>query len=64
MREAHGILAELVFEPSSGEGETVVLTTVGFQYVVTSLVAGRGLKAASGESTSCSTQSVCGSGAP
>jgi hypothetical protein len=26
VREAHGILAELVLEPSSGEGETVVLT--------------------------------------
>jgi len=26
VREAHGILAELVFEPSGGEGETVVLT--------------------------------------
>ncbi len=26
VREAHGILAELVFEPSSGDGETVVLT--------------------------------------
>ena len=26
VREAHGILAELVFEPISGEGETVVLT--------------------------------------
>ncbi len=26
IREAHGILAELVFEPSGGEGETVVLT--------------------------------------
>ena len=26
VREAHGILAELVFEPTSGEGETVVLT--------------------------------------
>lgn len=26
VREAHGILAELVFEPASGEGETVVLT--------------------------------------
>ena len=26
IREAHGILAELVLEPSSGDGETVVLT--------------------------------------
>ena len=26
VREAHGILAELVFEPSGGSGETVVLT--------------------------------------
>ena len=26
VREAHGILAELVLEPSGGEGETVVLT--------------------------------------
>jgi len=26
VREAHGILAELVFEPTSGQGETVVLT--------------------------------------
>ena len=26
VREAHGILAELVLEPSSGDGETVVLT--------------------------------------
>ena len=26
VREAHGILAELVFEPSSGEGDIVVLT--------------------------------------
>ena len=26
VREAHGILAELVFEPSGGEGDTVVLT--------------------------------------
>lgn len=26
VREAHGILAELVFEPSDGNGETVVLT--------------------------------------
>jgi heme-degrading monooxygenase HmoA len=26
VREAHGILAELVFEPTDGEGETVVLT--------------------------------------
>ena len=26
VREAHGILAELVFEPPDGEGETVVLT--------------------------------------
>jgi len=26
VREAHGILAELVLEPSDGEGETVVLT--------------------------------------
>ena len=26
MREAHGILAELVLEPSSGRGETVVMT--------------------------------------
>jgi heme-degrading monooxygenase HmoA len=26
VREAHGILAELVFEPASGEGDTVVLT--------------------------------------
>jgi heme-degrading monooxygenase HmoA len=26
VREAHGILAELVLEPSSGEGETVVVT--------------------------------------
>ncbi len=26
VREAHGILAELVLEPSAGEGETVVLT--------------------------------------
>jgi heme-degrading monooxygenase HmoA len=26
VREAHGILAELVFEPSDGHGETVVLT--------------------------------------
>jgi len=26
VREAHGILAELVFEPSNGEGDTVVLT--------------------------------------
>jgi heme-degrading monooxygenase HmoA len=26
VREAHGILAELVFEPASSDGETVVLT--------------------------------------
>jgi heme-degrading monooxygenase HmoA len=26
VREAHGILAELVFEPAGGQGETVVLT--------------------------------------
>ncbi len=26
VREAHGIVAELVFEPSDGDGETVVLT--------------------------------------
>jgi heme-degrading monooxygenase HmoA len=26
IREAHGILAELVFEPATGEGDTVVLT--------------------------------------
>jgi heme-degrading monooxygenase HmoA len=26
VREAHGILAELVLEPSGGDGETVVLT--------------------------------------
>jgi len=26
VREAHGILAELVLEPSDGDGETVVLT--------------------------------------
>jgi len=26
VRQAHGILAELVCEPSSGEGETVVIT--------------------------------------
>ncbi len=26
VRQAHGILAELVLEPSSGEGETVVVT--------------------------------------
>ena len=26
VREAHGILAELVLEPTSGDGETVVLT--------------------------------------
>jgi heme-degrading monooxygenase HmoA len=26
VREAHGILAELVFEPANGDGETVVLT--------------------------------------
>jgi heme-degrading monooxygenase HmoA len=26
VREVHGILAELVFEPPDGEGETVVLT--------------------------------------
>jgi heme-degrading monooxygenase HmoA len=26
LREAHGILAELVLEPSDGEGETVVVT--------------------------------------
>ena len=26
LRQAHGILAELVCEPSSGEGETVVVT--------------------------------------
>lgn len=26
VREAHGILAELVFEPSTGEGDTLVLT--------------------------------------
>jgi heme-degrading monooxygenase HmoA len=26
VREAHGILAELVLEPSEGEGETVVIT--------------------------------------
>ena len=26
LREAHGILAELVLEPSDGEGETVVIT--------------------------------------
>ena len=26
IREAHGILAELVFEPTSDDGETVVLT--------------------------------------
>jgi len=26
VREAHGILAELVLEPSSGDGETVVVT--------------------------------------
>jgi heme-degrading monooxygenase HmoA len=26
VREAHGILAELVLEPSGGEGETVVIT--------------------------------------
>lgn len=26
VREAHGILAELVCEPSSGDGETVVIT--------------------------------------
>jgi heme-degrading monooxygenase HmoA len=26
IRETHGILAELVLEPSSGDGETVVLT--------------------------------------
>jgi heme-degrading monooxygenase HmoA len=26
VREAHGILAELVFEPTGGDGETVVLT--------------------------------------
>jgi heme-degrading monooxygenase HmoA len=26
VREAHGILAELVFEPTDGDGETVVLT--------------------------------------
>jgi heme-degrading monooxygenase HmoA len=26
VREAHGILAELVLEPSDGEGETVVIT--------------------------------------
>ena len=26
VREAHGILAELVFEPSTGQGEIVVLT--------------------------------------
>jgi heme-degrading monooxygenase HmoA len=26
VREAHGILAELVFEPTDGQGETVVLT--------------------------------------
>jgi heme-degrading monooxygenase HmoA len=26
VREAHGILAELVFEPSAGDGETVVIT--------------------------------------
>jgi heme-degrading monooxygenase HmoA len=26
VREAHGILAELVLEPSGGQGETVVLT--------------------------------------
>jgi heme-degrading monooxygenase HmoA len=26
VREAHGILAELILEPSGGDGETVVLT--------------------------------------
>ena len=26
VREAHGIVGELVFEPTSGEGDTVVLT--------------------------------------
>ncbi len=26
VREAHGILAELVLEPSDGEGDTVVIT--------------------------------------